>query len=460
MKKEQLLGQKILLLGLGRENLAVARFLLQLGHRDFAVLDERPLPQAGQDFLQENQIDFLAPIEFPLAAGKASAFNILVPSPGIRPEKFSFFKKGEIVPAAEIFCANFPGRIVAVTGTKGKSTTAHAIFQILQTCGRPSFLCGNFGAPALDFLKVENGEIANAPSEIAVLELSSFQANFLRTPPQVVVFTSFFPDHLDWHGNLENYFQAKWRPLQMLPQSGVAIFPENFPAALQEIFPKSLAAKALAGIKARKIFCPKVAPKKNLQIFMPHDLQNFALASAACRIFKVSQRDIENAWPEIPILPHRGNLVAGVEHDGRRFFNFSIAVNPGAVLEVVRNFPQSIGGLILGGADRGLDFSTLVREIAHKKIPALTFFPPSGERILQELQESFSPSWRPAILQTEKMLPAVEFAFEHSPKNSAILLAPAAPSFGLWDNFEIRGQDFEASALQVAGGRFCQVENS
>lgn len=339
-------------------------------------------------------------------------------------------------------------RVVAITGSNGKSTTSALVHHVLTEAGREAQLAGNIGRGVLDIDPPEDGGVI-------VLELSSYQTELARAlTPDVAVFTNLSPDHLDRHGGFGGYFAAKRR---LFAEGGPdrAIIgvdePEGRFLAGQlaeapgddRVIRISVSAK-LSGpgwsVSVRKGFLSEMRKGRQAgsvdlrQIAgLPgqHNHQNAAAAYAVCRTLGLAPRVIEDAFHSFAGLPHRSQIVA--EKDGVRFVNDSKATNVDAALMALlafRNIRWICGGLQKEG---GLD--ALSYGLAHV----------TKAYVIGREAEMFALGLEGVEAQIcTTMAQAVADAMADAQPGDTVLLAPAAASFDQYDSFEKRGDDFIA----------------
>ncbi len=355
-----------------------------------------------------------------------------------------------------------PPRVIAVTGSNGKSTTVALIHHILQQAGRPCQMAGNIGRGVLDMEPPGDGAVV-------VLELSSYQTELARAlTPDIAVFTNLSPDHLDRHGGMGGYFAAKRR---LFAEGG----PDRAVIGVDEVEGVFLAdqmsegpgddrvirvssGRKLAGpgwqVFARKGFLSEYrkgrqAGSIDLRPIMglpgAHNHQNACAAYAACRALGISPRGIEAGMKSYPGLPHRSQTIA--EADGVRYVNDSKATNVDSAakaLSAFRNIRWICGGLEKdGGLEALRDATAQVRKAYVIGREAAQF----ALKIGVEAE----------VCTT--MARAVERAMADAEPGDTVLLAPAAASFDQYDNFEQRGDDFTAQVTDrlsaPAGSRRC-----
>ncbi|ABG32857.1 UDP-N-acetylmuramoyl-L-alanine--D-glutamate ligase [Roseobacter denitrificans] len=336
-------------------------------------------------------------------------------------------------------------RVVAVTGSNGKSTTSALIHHILEHVGRPATLAGNIGRGVLDIDPPHDGEVV-------VLELSSYQTDLARSlTPDVAVFTNLSEDHLDRHGGMGGYFAAKRRLFaEGGPDRAIVGVDEDEGLFLAGQLAEGRAddrvirisfAQKLTGpgwqVFARKGFLSEYRKGKQIASVdlrsvpgLPgvHNHQNACAAYAVCRSLGLAPKVIEAALHSFQGLPHRSQLVG--QKDGVRFVNDSKATNADAAAKALAAFPSIrwiCGGLEKdGGMDalRNASASVVKAYVIGREAAAFAMKLPVEAEICTTMAQ------------------AVEKAAREAEAGDVVLLAPAAASFDQYDNFEQRGDDF------------------
>lgn len=361
----------ILILGMGREGQVTKEFLKRK-HIKFATADQHD----GKNYLE-----------------KLKSFDIIIKSPGIPylPEIKKAKENGKIITSAtSIFFDLCKGKIIGVTGTKGKSTTTAMIYEALKAGGLDVHLAGNIGKPALELLDQTNDK------SITIYELSSFQLADLTKSPHIAVITNIYPDHLDYHGSFKDYKKAK----------------ENITKYQTE---KDFVIQNKSGTEA---------------------------AMAVAKLFKIPDSKIKKVIKNFKSLPHRLEFVA--EKNGIKFYNDSLATNPHATIHGLKILGKDVETLIAGGFDRGVDYSILGPAIAKSKIKTLILFPDTGGKIEKAVKKA---NGKQQIFNARSMEEAINLAFEKTSKGKICLLSPASASFNMFKDYEDRGEQFKKEAL-------------
>lgn len=317
---------------------------------------------------------------------------------------------------------------VGITGTKGKSTTAALTAHILAAAGKHVVLAGNIGVsplPALD--KADD-------STIFVLELSSYQLADLKKSPHISACTNLYNDHVNVHGSLERYWEAKHNIMRYAGADDVFIYNPAFDSL------RTWAASAACRTVA-------IDPKEPLdlghaRLFGEHNRLNALIAREIARQYGVPDTVSAAAITSFEPLKHRMQLVA--VKDEVTYIDDAIGMTPESTLASLQAVAEKygpVGCLLLGGQDRGYDFTRLMRAIAGQKVPYLILFPDTQAKMIASLPDGY----RPTVFETSSMDAAVDYAGQNAPKHSVVLLSTAAPSYSLWRDFEEKGDQFQAA---------------
>jgi len=393
---EELKDKKIVILGYGREGKDTLLFLKKLFPKKKIGLADQKF---GKDYLK-----------------KLKNYDIIIKSPGITFKILPRPVLEKITTQTEIFFNNCPGQIIGVTGTKGKSTTASLIYKILKTAGLKVHLVGNIGKPVLNLL------FSATPKDIYVYELSSFQLTNLKKSPHIAVLLNIYQEHLDYYRNFKEYVDAKDNIARWQTKVDYLIFNSD------NKFVRQIAKKSVA--------------KKIPIIGDYYDLDKNAARSVG-KIFGITQGIIEKAIKNFEPLPHRLELVGTFR--GITFYDDAIATIPEATIGALNKLGDKVETIFLGGHDRGINFKNLAKRMSRSKIKNIILFPASGQRIWKELKNknSFNHFF------VDNMQKAVKLAYRHTNKGKIVLLSCASPSFGLFKDYEEKGNLFKKYVKQL-----------
>lgn len=355
--------------------------------------------------------------------------------------KTTVFVKNEAIPGTEmpvpystplqLFFSLLPqtgATAIGITGTKGKSTTTSLTAHILETAGRHVVLAGNIGTSPLEALDDAT------PETIFVLELSSYQLSDLTVSPHVSACVNLYNDHTNWHGTLDAYWEAKHNIMRFAGPGDLFVYNPAFPTL------KEWAAAA----KCRTI---AIDPAEELdlsraQLFGEHNRLNALIARHIVREFGVEDYITQEAINSFQPLRHRMQIVA--TKDGRTYVDDAIGMTPESTIASLKAIHEKLGRVgcvLMGGQDRGYDFTPVMQYLAELNVPNVVLFPDT----IDKMRAAFPDSYQPDIFETRSMEEAVRYAAEHTPEGSVTVLSTAAPSYSLWRDFEEKGDQFQAA---------------
>jgi len=368
--------------------------------------------------------------------------DVVVRSPGVSIHRGELRELREggmpVTTATALWLAERGGsRVIGVTGTKGKSTTATLLAHLAAAAGRSVALAGNIGVPALDLLD-------RPTTEVAIVELSSYQIADLEIGPEVAVVTNLFREHTDWHGSEESYRAEKLRILglvgvratvlngrdrQLVEAAAEAAEPTFFGVA--EGWDASPEGVSLRG--------ELVVGAAELTLRGEHNALNLCAALTALEVAGIAPPRLPEALHGMASLPHRLEVV--VEREGVLWIDDSISTTPESTLAALASFPDREIVLLGGGQDRGQDYEALGRALAERGAMVLGL-PATGSRLVAAARAAGVPESR--AVEVEDMESAVGLAHTVTPAGGVILLSPAAPSYNAYLNFEERARHFRA----------------
>jgi UDP-N-acetylmuramoylalanine--D-glutamate ligase len=342
-------------------------------------------------------------------------------------------------------------RIIAVTGSNGKTTTASLIYHICNTAGRDCALVGNIG---LSFAR----QVALDPKEWYVAEISSFQLDDVKTfRPDVAVLTNITEDHLDRYDyKLENYINSKFRITQNQQETDVFVYNLDDETTMKNINNYSIKS-LLAPITMSKEL-PKGAYLANAAMHLKwkneemqmsvddftlkgkHNQYNSMAASMAATATDIRKEKIREALQTFESLEHRMESVAVVK--GITFINDSKATNVNSTWYALESMNNPVI-LILGGVDKGNDYS-LLKELVKEKVKAIVCMGTDNRKIHEAFADVVS-----LIVNTDNAADAVQSAYHFGTKGDIVLLSPACASFDLFKNYEDRGNQFKRAVKDL-----------
>ncbi len=445
-------GKRVLLLGFGREGQSTYHVLKQLGsYATLAVADQRApaaLPEEGMVWL-----------DGPEYQKQLDEYDVVFKSPGIVLERPFCTYRCQIISQTEVFFQLFRDQIIGITGTKGKSTITTLIYHLLKQAGMDTLLAGNIGIPAFDHLE----EIT--PHTKIVFELSCHQLEYMTVSPHVGVLVNIHEEHLDHYGTMENYVEAKhhiflnqkpWDTLicnvQCLPEPGTCVsrlITAAFGAEQQEGDPLPRADLLVLQEKDKTVirFDGKEyrIPVEAIRLLGQHNYFDIGIAYGVCRLFGMEEDTFSRGLVSYEPLPHRLQLV-GVR-DGVKYYDDSISTICDTTIQALRTLTDA-DTVLIGGMDRGIDYSELIEFLSECPVPHIILMEATGKRIYQEIYRYY-PKFRnrARLILASHLEDAVRRASQLTRPGHSCLLSPAAASYGIFKNFEERGEAFARLAL-------------
>ena len=440
-------GKRIAVLGLGVSNQPLVRLLLSHG-LDVTACDKTASPEKlalgtlgaklrlGEDYLEDRDAD------------------IIFRTPGMRPDLPQLEKaiaNGAVLTSEmEAFFEVCPCRIIAVTGSDGKTTTTTLISELLKAAGKKVWVGGNIGTPLLDRAAEMTEE------DIAVLELSSFQLMTMQHSPEIAVVTNLAPNHLDMHKDMAEYVDAKKN--LFLHQNGKCKLVLNADNDITRSFAPE--AKGSVQFFSRKeqqpdgLWADEQAIYRDEQplllrdeILIPgvHNVENYMAAICAVEGL-VPDSVIRQVAMTFGGVEHRIELVR--EKDGVRYYNDSIASSPSRTIAGLRSFDRKVI-LIAGGYDKNIPYDVLGPEIVeHCKRLVLTGATAPKIRAAVEMAVGYDAN----VLITEEyddFYAAIRAAADAAEAGDVVILSPASASFDRFKNFMERGEAFKRAVMQL-----------
>jgi len=381
--------------------------------------------------------------------------DLVMKSPGVRINHLDPpVPHSKIISQTSLFLENYRKQIIGITGTKGKSTTSSLIHHIIQLSGKDSCLVGNIGSPAFHF----TGRINH--DTIIVFELSSHQLEYTSASPHVAVILNLFQEHLDAYPSYDAYRQAKMNIASFQGRDDFLIYhssDELLAAHVNELgskahlFPFSLLVKNRPGIYRNEnsiVFSDGFNDKAVWQLEQKrylkgeHNLKNIMAAIGACIVTGIPDEAIREGILTFKGLEHRMEYLG--EHRLIHFYDDSIATIPEATIEAVKSLPL-VDTLILGGFDRGIDYSILAGFLLTSSVRNLVLIGAAGKRIGECLEAHASHPQKLFYINRFDFLK--EIVFRETRPGYACLLSPAAASYDEFVNFEERGKRFRELIL-------------
>lgn len=432
--------KKVLVYGLGITGISTVKTLDKLGYEVFTYdknknKDER---LEGYNYSPISDLKINEKYEF------------VVKSPGIRPDDEivqKLEKNNEIISDIELSYRLFKDKkIISVTGTNGKTTTTSLITYVLNQIGEKAISVGNIGEGVL--WQMYNNDAT------FVEEISSFQLHNTKTfKPHIGAILNISPDHIDWHGSFENYANDKMKLAKnqdkedfLVINHDDKILSENknkFKATIYEFSMKEKVEKGIylkddsLYLKDDKEFF--LLNRNDLKIVGNHNLANVACAMLCLYLHGIDLNEIIKHTKTFKAIDHRLEFVKQIKNVN--FFNDSKATNVDSAIKAVDSFDENII-LIAGGYDKKIDYSPLF-DNSNKKIKAMILLGQT-KYILEDLCKKYKINY----YLVDDMQMAIDKSFEIMEDFDTVLLSPASASWGMYDNYMQRGDDFKKRVLE------------
>lgn len=449
---ESLKGKQVAVLGIGVSNLPLIKLLLSSGICVMAC--DRREREAFAGVIEELESEGAVCSLGPDYLEHLSGMDVVFRTPGMRPDlpqlECARANGAEITSEMEVFFSVCPCRMIAVTGSDGKTTTTTIIAGLLKAAGYNTYVGGNIGNPLLS----QAGKMR--PDDMVVLELSSFQLMTMKQSPDIAVVTNLAPNHLDVHKDMQEYIDAKKNIfLYQTSDNKLVLNADNeLTDGCKTEARGNVVRFSRKNVLSRGVWIKDgmivydsrpVLPVKDILLPGVHNIENYMAAIAAVDGL-VSDETIRDYAKSFGGVAHRIELVR--ELNGVRYYNDSIASSPSRTIAGLRSFDQKVL-LIAGGYDKHIPYDVLGPEVT-RAVKILILVGATGPKIKEAVLAS--PDYKtgePVILERSTLQEAVNTAYDMAQPGDVVLLSPASASFDQFKNFEERGNAFKAFVGQL-----------
>jgi UDP-N-acetylmuramoylalanine--D-glutamate ligase len=443
-------NKKIAVLGAGIEGISSALYLAKKG-ATVVLHDKKEVDKQTKNILQENNIRFVGGDAY---LDNLFLCDIVVRSPGIKrdtPQLHEAAARGVVITSqTKLFLQHCPGKIIGVTGTKGKGTTSSLVYEMLKKEGFDAYIGGNIGTPPFAFLDKLTKD------SWVVLELSSFQLQDADKSPHIAVILMVTSEHLDYHKDVLEYIDAKRNIVRHQTRDDFAVLNRDYPASNEsdihtdaQVYFVSREREVDEGcfVKDDTVFLrnhgkeQKIIESKDILLPGKHNLENVCAAVMGATLAGVSKDSIVTVLKTFKGLEHRLELVADMH--GVKYYDDSFSTTPETAIAAIESFtdPEI---LILGGSSKQSDFTELGITIrTAKNIKAIIGVGAEWPRIKEAIGESGIEYIEGARSMPEIVLQAREIA----ETGDIVLLSPACASFDMFKNYKERGEQFKKAVL-------------
>ncbi|MCM1168324.1 MAG: UDP-N-acetylmuramoyl-L-alanine--D-glutamate ligase [Bacteroides sp.] len=459
--------ERIAIVGLGREGMSSYAFIRRLfPNKELFLVDADSDIRNRPVFAQDAHLSFATGADYLEQLEREMPYlGLVLKTPGISfKDHPSLLESAKLSSQTDLFLQAYADQVIGITGTKGKSTTTLLTHHLLSPF-MPCVLAGNMGIPLFDIV----GEIS--PRSCIVCEFSAHQLEQARKAPHIGVLLNLFEEHLDHYSCFEAYQRAKMN-VAGNPENGDVFIFHSDDALIRKRLEENpylqgarnknlLKAYSLSGIARNGLCCRNnlILNERNITVFdlaQPHpligkhNLLNLMAALLAAHAMGIPYAKLRTRIASFTPLPHRLQYVGcfGGEH----FFNDSISTIPQAAIEAVKSvknlpFVQGVDCLILGGLDRGIDYSPLVDFLSRHPVENLVLVGAAGKRIGELLSEA--GALPESVLKGKDYKRIVKWAKQHTRPGHACILSPAAASYDQFKNFAERGDVFTRLVREI-----------
>ena len=432
-------GKRILLLGYGREGQSTWNVLRRLGTYEALDIADLKAPAA----LPEDGTVWHTGPDYQKCMDD---YDVVFKSPGIVLERPENEYRCSILSQTEVFFQCFRDQIIGITGTKGKSTVTTLLYHLLKQAGMDALLVGNIGIPALDHME------GVKPDTRIVFELSCHQLEYMTVSPHIGILVNIHEEHLDHYGTMEKYVEAKHHifknqgpddilicNVQCLPEEGTC--PSGLIRAGMDGSGKELdVVQEQDGTWVHfrgKSFC---IPTDEIKLLGQHNYFDIGVAYGVCSILGMDDQVFARGLKTYEPLPHRLQYIG--EREGVKYYDDSISTICDTTIQALKTLKDT-DTVLIGGMDRGIDYRELIEYLSDCQVPHIILMEATGKRIYQEIHKYY-PEFknRARLILAEHLEDGVKRARQITRPGTSCVLSPAAASYGIFRNFEERGETF------------------
>ena len=432
--------KKIIILGFGREGISTYKLIREyLPEQKLYIADGKEDILSSNDFLKSDEnVDIICGKDY---LQGLENYDIIMKTPGISFVGLDISKfKDKIKSQIELLLEFFDIKTIGVTGTKGKSTTSSLIYKVLKEQNINSMFMGNIGIPAFDMVdKLEEGMIV-------VLELSSHQLEYVQKSPNISILLNIFEEHLDHYESYQGYIDAKCNIYKFQNENDFFLYNidnEMLQRNVKEVSANTIKVSLKNSVGAniylengyvyydgKKIY-DKNSPRN---LIGDYNLNNIMFVLGVSEILDLNIEKTIESISSFTTLPHRLEFVG--KFDGVSYYDNCIGTTPEATIEVIKAL-GNVDSLIIGGMDRGIDYTDFIKFLDESEIGNIICMPKTGHDIAEKLKKANA-------ICVETLEEAVEAAKKVTRKEMSCLISPAAASYGFFKNFEEKGDKFQA----------------
>lgn len=437
-------NKKILILGFGREGKSTYNYIRKyLNDKKIYIADmQEDLLDKNEFLKKDNNIECICGKEY---LNGLENYDIIIKTPGIALVNMDITNfKDKIKSQLDLFLEFCDNKTIGITGTKGKSTTSSLIYSVLKAQNKNALLLGNIGNPIFDYID----EITE--DTYIVIEMSSHQLEFTNNSPNISIITNLFPEHLDHYNSYNEYLEAKFNIFKFQKENDYFLYDYDnnelkeritytnsiqYKVSFNEKYADIKIQNNMIVIKDKEIY--DINSPRNL--LGDYNLKNIMFVLGVVDILNLDINQAVKTISEFKTLKHRLEFIG--EINGVKYYDNSIATIPVATEEAIKAL-KDVDTLIIGGMDRGIDYSEFAEFLDKCDVKNIICMPDTGHKIAKMMKKN-----KCIIVNT--LEEAVKEASLKTEKEKSCLLSPAAASYGFFKNFEEKGDKFKELVMNL-----------
>ena len=437
-------NKKILILGFGREGKSTYNYIRKyLNDKKIYIADmQEDLLDKNEFLKKDNNIECICGKEY---LNGLENYDIIIKTPGIALVNMDITNfKDKIKSQLDLFLEFCDNKTIGITGTKGKSTTSSLIYSVLKAQNKNALLLGNIGNPIFNYID----EITE--DTYIVIEMSSHQLEFTNNSPNISIITNLFPEHLDHYNSYNEYVEAKFNIFKFQKENDYFLYDYDNSELKERItYTNSIQYKVSFNEKYADIKIQNnmivIKDKEIYDINSPrnllgdYNLKNIMFVLGVVDILNLDINQAVKTISEFKTLKHRLEFIG--EINGVKYYDNSIATIPVATEEAIKAL-KDVDTLIIGGMDRGIDYSEFAEFLDKCDVKNIICMPDTGHKIAKMMKTN-----KCIIVNT--LEEAVKEASLKTEKEKSCLLSPAAASYGFFKNFEEKGDKFKELVMNL-----------
>ena len=437
-------NKKILILGFGREGKSTYNYIRKyLNDKKIYIADmQEDLLDKNEFLKKDNNIECICGKEY---LNGLENYDIIIKTPGIALVNMDITNfKDKIKSQLDLFLEFCDNKTIGITGTKGKSTTSSLIYSVLKAQNKNALLLGNIGNPIFNYID----EITE--DTYIVIEMSSHQLEFTNNSPNISIITNLFPEHLDHYNSYNEYVEAKFNIFKFQKENDYFLYDYDnnelkeritytnsiqYKVSFNEKYADIKIQNNMIVIKDKEIY--DINSPRNL--LGDYNLKNIMFVLGVVDILNLDINQAVKTISEFKTLKHRLEFIG--EINGVKYYDNSIATIPVATEEAIKAL-KDVDTLIIGGMDRGIDYSEFAEFLDKCDVKNIICMPDTGHKIAKMMKTN-----KCIIVNT--LEEAVKEASLKTEKEKSCLLSPAAASYGFFKNFEEKGDKFKELVMNL-----------